>query len=243
MNEDFLDVVDRLSSVNKLAEGHEVLQQVVRDLGLSHVAYFAVNLPGDKADRSLYSVTYAPDWQRHYIQQGYVNVDPVVRAGLAGILPVDWADIDRADRMVKRFVSEAQDFAIGQMGMSFPIRGRHHEFALFSVTADLDAQAWARLKPRIMRELMLASYHFHDWTLKTAGLVNAENLLEKLSTREKDCLRWRALGKSDWDIGQMLAISERTVKFHLENARAKLGAANTTHAVTKALTLGLVAVA
>jgi DNA-binding CsgD family transcriptional regulator len=36
-------------------------------------------------------------------------------------------------------------------------------------------------------------------------------------------------------------ISERTVKFHLENARAKLDALNTTHAVAKALATGAIA--
>ncbi len=242
MAEDFLQIVDRLSKVEKLTEGHELLQEAVRGLGLSHVAYFAVNLPAGHADRILYSVTYAPDWQRQYLQNGYVNIDPVVRAGLAGVLPVDWAEIDRSDRMVRRFFGEAQEFSIGKNGLSIPIRGRHHEFALFSVTTDARDVEWRMMKPRLMRDLMLLSYHFHDWTLRTAGLKDEENPLEKLSTREKDCLRWRALGKSDWEIGQVLTISERTVKFHLENARAKLGASNTTHAVTRALTCGLVAV-
>ncbi len=150
---------------------------------------------------------------------------------------MDWADIDRNDRTVRRFFNEAQDFKIGVNGLSIPIRGRHHEFALFSVTADMREAEWRIQKPRLMRDLMLMSYHFHDWTLKTAGVDGAENLLDRLSTREKDCLRWRALGKSDWEISQVLTISERTVKFHLENARGKLRAANTTHAVTKALTL------
>jgi DNA-binding CsgD family transcriptional regulator len=241
MEEDFLQVVDRLSKVEKLAEGHRMLQEAIQGLGLSHVAYFAVNLPGDRADRMLVSVTYAPDWQRQYLQNGYVNIDPVVRAGLAGVLPVDWSEIDRNDRMVRRFFGEAQEFSVGKNGLSIPIRGRHHEFALFSVTSDARDAEWQATKPRLMRELMLLSYHFHDWTLQASGLKVKTNPLEKLSTREKDCLRWRALGKSDWDISQVLAISERTVKFHLENARSKLGASNTTHAVTRALTFGLVA--
>ena len=49
-------------------------------------------------------------------------------------------------------------------------------------------------------------------------------------------------GKSDWDVSQLLGISERTVKFHLENARHKLDTMNTTHAVAKALNLGLIAI-
>ena len=76
--------------------------------------------------------------------------------------------------------------------------------------------------------------------MKAEGLEESE-MGAKLSVREKDCLRWRAMGKSDWEISQILAISERTVKFHLECARAKLGATNTVHAVARAMAHGLVA--
>jgi LuxR family transcriptional regulator len=48
------------------------------------------------------------------------------------------------------------------------------------------------------------------------------------------------MGKSAWDTGQIMGVSERTVKFHLENARAKLKAMNTTHAVSKAISLNLI---
>jgi DNA-binding CsgD family transcriptional regulator len=53
-------------------------------------------------------------------------------------------------------------------------------------------------------------------------------------------LRWRSQGKTDWEISQLIGISESTVKFHLENSRAKLGATNTIHAVAKAIVHGLI---
>ena len=37
-----------------------------------------------------------------------------------------------------------------------------------------------------------------------------------------------------------MGVSERTVKFHLENARSKLQAMNTTHVVSKAVSLNLI---
>ncbi len=86
---------------------------------------------------------------------------------------------------------------------------------------------------------MVLAYYFHSWALNSEGEEHAE-IAATLSAREKDCLRWRATGKSDWEISQILAISERTVKFHLESARAKLGATNTLHAVAKAMNRGLV---
>jgi DNA-binding CsgD family transcriptional regulator len=64
--------------------------------------------------------------------------------------------------------------------------------------------------------------------------------LDLLTAREKDCLRWRSQGKTDWEISQLIGISESTVKFHLENSRSKLGATNTIHAVAKAIVHGLI---
>lgn len=58
--------------------------------------------------------------------------------------------------------------------------------------------------------------------------------------REKSCLSWTALGKSSWEIGQILSISENTVVFHIKNAMRKLGASSRTLAAVKAIQLGLI---
>jgi LuxR family quorum-sensing system transcriptional regulator CciR len=62
----------------------------------------------------------------------------------------------------------------------------------------------------------------------------------ELSDREKACLSWTASGKSSWEVGQILSISENTVVFHIKNAMRKLGAANRTLAAVKAIELGLI---
>jgi LuxR family transcriptional activator of conjugal transfer of Ti plasmids len=63
-----------------------------------------------------------------------------------------------------------------------------------------------------------------------------------LTPRERQCLEWAARGKSRSDIGQIMGLSPRTVKFHLENAQRKLNVARTTQAVLRAASLGLIAV-
>ncbi|MCK1624020.1 helix-turn-helix domain-containing protein [Bradyrhizobium sp. 160] len=61
-----------------------------------------------------------------------------------------------------------------------------------------------------------------------------------LSEREKDCLRWVEEGKSSWEIGVILRVSENTVNFHLKNAMRKLETNSRTHCVAKAIRLGLI---
>lgn len=56
-----------------------------------------------------------------------------------------------------------------------------------------------------------------------------------LTEREVECLRWLSVGKSDSEISIILGISPRTVRFHIDNAKVKLGAATRIQAVAKAL--------
>jgi two-component system response regulator len=57
----------------------------------------------------------------------------------------------------------------------------------------------------------------------------------KLTPHEIETLTWIARGKSRWETGVILGVSEDTVKARLEKCRQKLDASNTTHAIAIAL--------
>jgi DNA-binding NarL/FixJ family response regulator len=63
---------------------------------------------------------------------------------------------------------------------------------------------------------------------------------DKLSARELDVLRLAANGNSNRAIGDILSISEPTVKSHMSTILVKLGAGDRTHAVTLALKRGYI---
>lgn len=69
---------------------------------------------------------------------------------------------------------------------------------------------------------------------------SAESTPLRLTPRELECLQWCALGKSTWDIGQLLNISEAAVNFHMTNIRTKCGVNSRRQAATKAIQLGLI---
>ncbi len=85
--------------------------------------------------------------------------------------------------------------------------------------------------------------------IQMACLVLTEHLLATsapaaperpaLSSRERDVLALVADGKTDWEISVILGISEATARFHVDNARRKLGAVNRTQAVARLLCQGL----
>jgi two-component system, NarL family, nitrate/nitrite response regulator NarL len=64
--------------------------------------------------------------------------------------------------------------------------------------------------------------------------------LDELTPREMDVLRLLAQGLSNRKIAAQLAVSERTVKYHVSAILAKLEAANRTEAVMRAIEQGLI---
>ncbi len=58
--------------------------------------------------------------------------------------------------------------------------------------------------------------------------------LAMLNDREIEALTWVARGKTSAEIADLVGLSKRTVDFHLDNARIKLGAATRTEAAIKA---------
>lgn len=79
--------------------------------------------------------------------------------------------------------------------------------------------------------------------LQLGGLMLTERLMTfaappdedevRLTDRERSALSWVAEGKSDWEISVIFGISETTVRFHVDNARKKLGCVTRAQAVAR----------
>lgn len=65
------------------------------------------------------------------------------------------------------------------------------------------------------------------------------NPTKPLTSRELTCLSWAAIGKTSWEVGVILNLTERTVNFHIHNACKKLQVHSRQAAITTALRAGL----
>lgn len=61
-----------------------------------------------------------------------------------------------------------------------------------------------------------------------------------LNNREIETLTWAARGKTSAEIAEIVGLKKRTIDFHIDNARTKLGVATRIQAVVKAATGGLI---
>jgi DNA-binding CsgD family transcriptional regulator len=93
---------------------------------------------------------------------------------------------------------------------------------------------------RMVADMQLFAVHAMDTALRV--LLPTEQQLDQphLTPRELEALRWTMDGKTAWEVGAILSITERTAVLHLSNAMHKLGCNNKHQAVLKALRLGLI---
>ena len=68
----------------------------------------------------------------------------------------------------------------------------------------------------------------------------AEPRRPKLSERQREILRWINQGKTNKEIAQLLSITEKNVKYHVEQIFTKLEVRSRAQAVSKAMLIGLI---
>lgn len=67
------------------------------------------------------------------------------------------------------------------------------------------------------------------------------NDLGPLTAREGEALLWVAEGKTAWEAGTILGITEATTNAHIASAAQKLNASNRAHLITRAFIAGILA--
>jgi LuxR family quorum-sensing system transcriptional regulator SolR len=86
----------------------------------------------------------------------------------------------------------------------------------------------------------IAASHLHAYLVNAAAALCVPRAQCTLTSKEREVLHWVVEGKTSWEIGRIVSMSERTVKFHLRNIYSKLNVANRAQAVTTAGRLGLI---
>ena len=75
---------------------------------------------------------------------------------------------------------------------------------------------------------------------KSDSSFESADLPEPLTDRERTILRLLAGGYSNKEIGELLNITDGTVKNHISNLLSKLGVRDRTRAVLRAIDLGVI---
>jgi len=233
------NILDKLASAGSQAAISDIFDDIRTAYGAENIVYHAVNVRGLTRDGAFLRLTYADDWISRYYDEDYFRVDPVVEEGARAFMPFKWSELDWGTRRRREFAEDADGHGVGTAGLTVPIRGPGGQHALFSLATSRSDASWDRQMREHLSDLHNIAHHLHQATLRVEGVL-PDGIKTSLSVRERDVLQLAAEGLRTDEIADKLSIAERTVRVYLDTARHKLGASNRTHAVAKALSLGLI---
>lgn len=222
---------ERFSIKDALTQSAKVLGMEFYIFAYSEMSQ--LNRPKHKA------VTNASDWLKCYDEEKFSADDPVVQYVASGnTRPVFWSDLvddkQRTTKAGRYLFMRASSFGLND-GVSTPVQTSG---VLGVLTFACSNKVEPEKKRLIASPIVILSNAILKRFVSSVEYSQSEGS-EELSSREIECLRWAADGKTAWEISAILGISERTVVFHLTNAGKKLNASSRQHAISKAILRGL----
>ena len=227
---------EKFETFDDTSQAESALSFIKSEIDISDAAFLVTNLPSTHTIGTYALSTYGNDWHDHYMARSYLDIDPVVHNALSRITPFDW-EVKNPTPELERFFGEAKEFGISSTGFSIPMRGINGDVGVFSFSSELPAREWSDFRREHQADMMLLAYYYY---MACVDIDIPENRHVQLSPREYDVLSWTARGKTTNTIAAILNIHPKTVEHRLANCRVKLRAANTTHAVAKAVKWGLI---
>ncbi len=185
--------------------------------------------------KKIYNLDYPEKWMKLYASKELYKTDPIVSHNIISKKSFFWneATENNADKNKTSFMSLARDFGLKHGLASGLTEKRGGLMSIFSFSA-----ASNRFGDHHKKILNTLVPHVHLALERVCAIERKKAL--GLSMREQEVIAWVKEGKTNWEISMILNISERTVKFHVQNIEHKLNAVNKAHAIALAMEHGLV---
>jgi DNA-binding CsgD family transcriptional regulator len=183
---------------------------------------------------------YPEEWSTRYEREELQKCDPIVAVGRLKRETFAWraSDADICQSLEQRRVMEAAIAREIRCGITAPVHGPNGELSFLTFASKNADRPLAETITEFGLAMQWLNLYAHTQMQEaTPSDATAPNL--SLTIRERECLFWTSQGKTSWETSKIIGRSEATVNYHLKNCISKLEASNKCHAVTKAITHGL----
>lgn len=226
------DLVDRIAAAPTPADAWGAYLAAGRAAGFEYGAAFLADCDDDIGSRC-YADALPKGWAAEYAARQCASLDPCVEPILESVTPFElriakwhgdfqrrpWHDLDR-DAGIEHILF-----------VPFRMDGVVRAVALCGREIKLDRHDRKALEIAGLQTIL---------RLRTLGARPIHSSGNTLSERERECMHWVAMGKSDWQIGEILSLSEKTVNVYIERAKHKLQAVTRAQAIVFALRRGAI---
>lgn len=248
--------IAKIEAAQSQQELTAVLQSVAESCGYS--AFSFVDAPRFGADNPTVINTIKGGFDTDYRAEGLIAVDPMIPVMRRKNSPFTWGSVKLPPRQggripgAHRTMHVANDHGYRE-GLVVPVHyvdrlGRPYSSVVtFFWTERVQGFARASESTRAFLHLIVLY-----WVQRTAEVIDQQRKRDgrvrhiepqsvpALTDREREVLSWAAAGKTVQDTADILSISGDTAETHVRSAIKKLNANNKTHAVARAIFLGLI---
>jgi LuxR family quorum-sensing system transcriptional regulator ExpR len=167
-------------------------------------------------------------WEQDFIKRKLHIRSNIVLKAKNKITPFKWSTVNTDNEDI-RILSEKYGI---YCGVTFVIKIKY-EIVIFTVYFNDDNDAFVKLysseKHKILFDVLsLFEEHYEQKTIYA------------FTGREKEVMNLLKIGKTYTEIAMILGVSERTVRFHINNVLSKLDVTSVRYAIFKATSEGLI---
>lgn len=208
-----------------------------RAMGYDQVLFgIQMHLPGVGALQHIAS-GYPEAYQKLYLDRAFLGRDPTVAHCQASAHALEWSE-QLYNEHSRELLEESRAHGLAH-GISIPVHENAHVKSMLSLGRDKPFESPAE-RAQVMEAASVLANCVH---VAGAKLIVPHLLAQRrphLSPREKECFQLVAAGKSNWDMGRILGISEAAVAFHVKNVLKKLQVSTRMQAVAIGVALGMI---
>ncbi|WP_022850937.1 helix-turn-helix transcriptional regulator [Limisalsivibrio acetivorans] len=225
-----LDFIQQCLKTTNEDRFHELLKTAGEYLGFEYILYVYMKSSYRHGTTiNFVNISNPEMWMEEYHSRGYLESDPVkfeVERRLA------------SDDRSSYILWDAYDRQLSSKEAEVIVRRKHYGLEYgFSVYDDsrskdftfLISFASAKTTPGRSSEIIAKMIVPHLMVIRKR--LDTLTLLSSFSARENEISGWLTEGKTNWEIAQILSISENTVKYHIKNIFNKLKVNNRQQAI------------
>ena len=231
---EYLGDVDSAQSMDELAAKTVA---IIKHFELSAVASGIVAGPKAATAERFHFACWPEGFLARYVSEDLQALDPIPRWARGAGTPATFTQIiqrlnpkDPGHKVIR----VAREFGCME-GICVPMRAADGAIGLVSMVGDRRQFTATQFRDLVaIASLVFRTAERIDRSAEKAQLAPI------LTLREIEILPFLVHGHSDREIARLNGISEATVRFHLKNVRAKIGAVSRTHLAAKVVALGFV---
>lgn len=237
-----MEAIERFAELLECGTETEWLEKVFGlgcDFGYRNTLLAVVPDKETSLENAFLRSNYSQQWRNTYDALRLAYVDPTVEHCIAHSTPLIWEPAIFSSEKQKEMYEEACGYGL-RSGLTLPFHGANGELGILCFVNDVrPGEKFRKETVRSMADLALLRDFAFEASL-TFAVKSAEQKIVALTSRELECLKWCAAGKSSWEIARILHRSEAVVNFHFSNIRRKLDTTTRRQSVVKAIRLGLI---